>query len=254
MKKSQYFVLIMSPFILLIAAWTAVTAYGFIQPFFLPSPIQVVHAGISLFKEQHFMKDMIISLIRIIFGFTAAAALAIPIGIAMGLNKKAEILLEPMIDFIRYIPIPAVTPLFILWFGIGETEKIIVIACSVFFQLVLMVANSVKAVPEEMVEFSQTLGAGKKDLVLKVIVPYSQPRIFDDLRVAMGLAWSSLLLAEIIGATSGIGYVIIQSQRLLQTHNVLWVVVVVGILGLLTDFLFKSINTLMFPWIGKEEA
>ena len=178
--------------------------------------------------------------------------MAIPVGVSIGLSKKFQSFIEPIIDFIRYTPIPAFIPLLILWFGIGELEKIIVIVLAVFFQLVLMVSNSISHVPKDIIEFAKTLGVNKKELITKVIYQHAKPRIFDDLRVSMGWAWAGLMIAEIVGATSGIGFVIIQSQRLLRTENVISAIIIVGLLGLITDFVFKIAYKKLYPWAEKE--
>jgi NitT/TauT family transport system permease protein len=114
-----------------------------------------------------------------------------------------------------------------------------------------MVANSVSAVPRAFVESARTLGATKWQIIERVIFPFTKPRIVDDLRVSMGWAWAGLMMAEIVGSTSGIGFVIIQSQRLLQTANVIAAIIIVGILGLLTDYFFKKLHRLWFPWVPK---
>jgi NitT/TauT family transport system permease protein len=235
-------------FLFILILWSLLTYSGFIKPFFLPTPTDVGRSMIDLFIRFDFLNDIFISIFRIVTGFIIATLIAIPMGIGLGINKKFQAFIEPVVDFIRYTPIPAFIPLFILWFGIGEIEKIIVIVAAVFFQLVLMIANSVSHVPREMKEFALSLGATRRELVTKVIFQHSKPRIFDDLRVSMGWAWAGLMIAEIVGATSGIGFVIIQSQRLLQTSNVISAIIVVGILGLVTDFLFKSSYDRVFPW------
>lgn len=235
-------------FLVFLFVWSGATYGGFIQSFFLPTPVEVIRATFHLFAEQSFMRDIGISAARIFVGFIAAALLAVPLGILVGLQKKAEVLIEPVVGFIRYTPIPAFIPLFILWFGIGETEKIIVIANSVFFQLVLLVANSASSTPREFVESARTLGATKWQIVRRIIFPFSQPRILDDLRISMGWAWSALMMAEIVGSSTGIGSVIIQSQRLLQTSNVIAAIIIVGLLGVFTDVLFKKVHKIYFPW------
>jgi len=253
MSNRKHVIFSLTSFAVLILIWWLVTEFGLVKEFFLPNPIKVVGAVFTLFVEGNFIKDIGISLFRILAGFFAAVLLGIPIGILIGLNKKAEALIEPPVDFIRYTPIPAFIPLFILWFGIGELEKIIVIAASVFFQLVLMVANSVALTPKQITESAETLGATRWQIITKVIYPFSKPRIFDDLRVSMGWAWAGLILAEIVGSTSGIGFVIIQSQRLLQTHNVIGAIIIVGILGLISDYIFKRLYKKNFPWAPKIE-
>ena len=250
-NKYEYIILAFLSFLAVLVIWWVATALGLIKPFFLSSPPEVVKAIYQLFESGNFIKDVGISLSRILVGFIVAVLLGVPIGILVGLNRRAEALIEPIVDFVRYTPIPAFIPLFILWFGIGELEKIIVIAASVFFQLVLMVANSVSFTPRQILESAETLGANRWQIVLKVIFPFSKPRIFDDLRVSMGWAWSGLILAEIVGSTSGIGFVIIQSQRLLQTANVIGAIVVIGLLGLFSDIGFKWIYKKLFPWALK---
>jgi len=250
-NKYEYIILAFLSFLAVLVIWWVATALGLIKPFFLSSPPEVVKAIYQLFESGNFIKDVGISLSRILVGFIVAVLLGVPIGILVGLNRRAEALIEPIVDFVRYTPIPAFIPLFILWFGIGELEKIIVIAASVFFQLVLMVANSVSFTPRQIIESAETLGANRWQIVSKVIFPFSKPRIFDDLRVSMGWAWSGLILAEIVGSTSGIGFVIIQSQRLLQTANVIGAIVVIGLLGLFSDIGFKWIYKKLFPWAPK---
>jgi len=244
-------ILALIPFCLIVLLWLISTKLSLVKPYFLPGPGSVVLAGYALFADNNFLNDIAYSVVRIFLGFTAGAVLAIPLGLLIGSNKKAELSLEPVIDFIRYTPIPAFVPLLILWLGIGETEKIVIISASVFFQLVLMIANSVSQVPSDMIQFGRTLGLNRINVVSKVILPYSWPRIVDDMRVSLGWAWSSLLIAEIVGSTSGIGFVIIQSQRLLKTENVIFAIIIVGLLGILFDQLFKISRKLLFPWFRK---
>ena len=248
---SEYIALAFLSFLIVLGVWWFVTSVGLIADFFLPSPSAVVEATVRLFSQGNFISDIGISLFRILIGFGVAAILAVPLGILIGLNRRAEALIEPVVDFIRYTPIPAFIPLFILWFGIGELEKIVVIGVSVFFQLVLMVSNSVSLTPRDIIDSARTLGATHWHILTKVVYPYSKPRIFDDLRVSMGWAWAGLLIAEIVGSTSGIGFVIIQSQRLLQTGNVIGAIIIVGILGLTIDLIFKLLYKMFFPWAPK---
>lgn len=236
------------PFLIVLLAWWLVTRFGLVKSYFLPSPQAVAQAGRSLIFEHQLLKDILISVFRILIGFILAVVLALPIGALIGSRKGIERTVEPIIDFIRYTPIPAFIPLLILWLGVGETEKIVIIAASIFFQLVLMVANSIAKVPAEIIQFARTLGLKRKELLIKIIFPHALPAIIDDMRISMGWAWSSLLIAEIVGATSGIGYVIIQAQRLLQTGSVIFVVILVGILGIITDLIFKLVRIYLFPW------
>lgn len=235
-------------FAVVVAAWSLLTYTHSINELFLPTPSATAGALVTLFVEGHFLRDIAISTLRIVAGFVLATLVALPIGMLIGLNRTAEWLIEPIIDFIRYTPIPAFIPLFILWFGIGEIEKIVIVGFSVVFQIVLMVANSVSLVPRSSIDSARTLGASKWQVLFKVIYPYSKPRILDDLRVAMGWAWAVLTIAEIVGATSGVGFVIVQAQRLIRTPQVIAAILVVGVLGLATDAAFKWVRRVYFPW------
>ncbi len=236
---------------IILLAWHIITKLKFVPSYFLPSPLEVGNALYRMFTQGNLTKDILVSCYRVTTGFAIATALAIPCGIAIGLSKKTERLLEPTIDFIRYTPIPAFIPLFILWFGIGEGEKIVVIASTVFFQMVLMVGNAVLKTPLELIHSAQTLGASPWQIVTKIILPYIKPNIWDDMRINLGWAWSGLILAEIVGSSSGLGYVIIQSQRLLQTSNVIAAIIIIGLLGAAGDIIFKKLYTIMFPWAPK---
>lgn len=235
-------------FVVIVILWHLVSYYGFVSEVLLPSPIKVYEAIFDLFVKNKFGNDLFISLYRIIVGFTLASLLAIPLGVFMAVNKKIQLLWEPFIDFIRYTPIPAFVPLFILWFGVGEIEKVVVIASSVFFQLVLMVVNSISAVPQNIIDSARTLGLKDRDIIFKVIFHYAKPRIFEDLHISMGWALAGLMVAEIVGSVSGMGFVIIQSQRLLQTDKVIADIIVVGLLGVLSDYLFRVLYRFFFPW------
>lgn len=235
-------------FAILLGCWSLATSLGFVKPFFLPAPLSVVRGFFELFAYEGFLGDVLMSVWRVFAGFSIAVLLGIPCGIAIGLSKKAEASIEPMVAFIRYIPTPALIPLFILWAGIGETEKILAIAQLLFFQFTLMTSNAVLSTPREVIESARTLGASRWQIVLHVIFPYIRPRIFDDLRISIGMAWSALMAAEIVGATSGIGLVIIQAQRLLNTSNVMAGILTIGFIGLVTDVLLKKLYPVLFPW------
>jgi NitT/TauT family transport system permease protein len=231
--------------------WMAVSASGYVRDFFLPSPIAVAKAIYYFIANGSIWAHIGYSVFRITLGFVVAIVTGVPLGIWLALNRKARAALEPLIDFTRYTPIPAFIPLFILWFGIGETEKVIVIFSSVFFQIVPMTVNSVSLTPRELIESARTLGATKWQTITRVLLPYSLPRIWDDLRVSMGWAWSVLIIAEMVGSAHGLGYVILQAQRLLQTATVMAAIVIIGTLGFVTDLIFRRCAIRWFPWVER---
>ena len=251
LPRGTYFFLGASSFFVLILIWQGIASFNMVKDYFLPSPIAVGQSVIDLFIKYDFLSDCKASFYRVSIGYVLAAVLAIPIGLLIGSFNFIEALLEPVNDFIRYTPLAAFIPLIVLWFGIGDLNQITIIFFGVFWSLILMVSDSVANVPKEILETAHTLGISRARILIFVIFPQALPGIFDSLRVAIGWAWSSLILAEIVGANTGIGHMIMESQRFLRTGNVIAGIILVGILGVFLDFLFKAAYPLLFPWTEK---
>jgi NitT/TauT family transport system permease protein len=166
----------------------------------------------------------------------------------MGAYKPVESFFEPFISFARYLPASAFIPLLILWAGIGETQKLLVIFIGVFFQIVLMVAGIVGATRRDLVEAAYTLGAKADGIVRRVLLPNAAPQIAETLRLVLGWAWTYVIVAELIGASEGIGHMITDSQALLNTGQIIFGIIVIGVIGLVSDFAFKRLNQRLFPW------
>jgi NitT/TauT family transport system permease protein len=247
--KGLYLILALSSFAFFIILWSILTYGRFVDPLFLPSPGRVFQAGIDLFLELEFAIDILSSVYRVMMGFIIAAIIGVPIGLIMGTFKVAEAFTEPVVGFIRYMPASAFIPLFILWLGIGDVEKIAIIFVGSFFQLVLMVAVVAKNVHKDMLETAYTLGAKRFQVIRKVLLPASLPGIVDTLRIIVGWAWTYIIVAELVASASGIGYMIISSQRMLRTGNIIFGILTIGILGLLTDFFSKWLYHKLFPWV-----
>lgn len=249
--KQNYLLLGFFGFALTFVIWATLTYTGLVKPFFLPSPSNVINSTIRLFVEFNLFLDILISLYRILVGFVLACIIAIPLGILIGSIKWVEAFLEPLVAFVRYIPPSAFVPLSILWFGIGESQKFFIIFIGVAPYLMILTADVVAHVKKEFIEAAYTLGAKDKQIYTQIIIPYSLPGIWDSIRVMLGAAWTFIILVEIIAATSGLGYVIAQSQRFLQTGNVISVIIIIGLLGLITDYIFKITYKRFFPWSEK---
>ena len=247
--KGLYLVLALSSFAFFLIVWSILTYGGFVDPLFLPSPGRVFQAGVDLFGELGFTNDILNSVYRVMMGFVIAAIIGVPLGLLMGTFKVAEALTEPVVGFIRYMPASAFIPLFILWLGIGDVEKIAIIFVGSFFQLVLMVAVVAKNVHKDMLETAYTLGAKRFQVIRKVLLPASLPGIVDTLRIIVGWAWTYIIVAELVASASGIGYMIISSQRMLRTGNIIFGILTIGMLGLITDFFFKWLYNRLFPWV-----
>lgn len=249
--QRTYAALTVGSFLFLLALWCLFTYTGRVQPFFLPAPTAVVRAGIRLFAEFHLILDIRDSFYRVGMAFLLSVLLAVPIGVLMGTFKSVEAVVEPINDFIRYMPVPAFVPLCILWIGIGSGCQIAVIFIGTFFQLLLLVADAAANCPKEYLEVSYTIGAGRVFALARVILPYAMPAIYDSVRVAFGWAWSYLLLAEIVAANTGLGHMIMESQRFLRTDQVIAGIIIIGIIGVIIDMLFKAVYRVLFSWTEK---
>jgi len=235
-------------FVLFVAAWGVATFGGFVSPTFLADPLTMVREGYALFAKYGFAKDVALTIWRVVGGFVLAAAVAVPLGIAMGAYKPIEAFFEPFVSFARYLPASAFIPLLILWAGIGELQKLLVIFIGSFFQIVLMVAVIVGGTRRDLVEAAYTLGADAHGVVRRVLLPNSAPAIAETLRLVLGWAWTYVIVAELIGASSGIGHMITDSQALLNTGQIIFGIIVIGMIGLVSDFAFKWANQRLFPW------
>jgi NitT/TauT family transport system permease protein len=235
-------------FVLFVATWGAATFGGLVSPTFLADPLTMAREGYALFAKYGFAKDVALTIWRVVGGFVLAAAVAVPLGIAMGAYKPIEAFFEPFVSFARYLPASAFIPLLILWAGIGEMQKLLVIFIGAFFQIVLMVAFTVGGTRRDLVEAAYTLGASARGIVRRVLLPNSAPAIAETLRLVLGWAWTYVIVAELIGASSGIGHMITDSQALLNTGQIIFGIIVIGMIGLVSDFAFKWANQQLFPW------
>ena len=235
-------------FVLVLAVWAALTYGGAVQPLFLPKPGTVAKAWYDMFAHEDFLSDVWASFWRILVGFLIASALAIPLGIAIGSFRAAQAFFEPIVAAIRYMPASAFIPLLIIWFGIGQKEKFAVIWFGVFFPLTLMVADVSANVPKELVNIAYTLGATRRQVFRRVLLPACWPGVIDTLRIGIGWAWTYLIVAELVAASTGIGHVILQSSRFLETEKIIAGILTIGILGLLSDAFFRILYRTLFPY------
>lgn len=235
-------------FVLFVAVWALVTFSGMVSPTFLADPITMLEQGVSLFTEYNFSLDIGMTVMRVLAGFLLAALIGVPLGIMMGAYKMWEAFLEPFVSFCRYLPASAFVPLLILWAGIGEMQKILVIFIGSFFQIVLMVAVTVSSARRDLVEAAYTLGCSNRSIVRRVLIPGAAPGIAELLRLVLGWAWTYVIVAELIGSESGIGHMIVDSQALLNTGQIIFGIIVIGCIGLVSDYLFKVANRHLFAW------
>jgi NitT/TauT family transport system permease protein len=236
------------PFAGVALLWFVLPHTAEIPEIFLP-PIQKMPGAVwRMFTQEGILGDVLISCLRVLAGFLCAVAVATPVGILMGYSSRVAHIFDPIVAFVRYMPVPVFIPLCILWFGSGNLEKTVILFLGVFFQLVLMIKDAVTSVRQEYYEAATMLGAPRRDLVLRVLWPAALPQIFNNYRICIGWAWTYLVVAEIVGASSGIGYYIIKAQRYLMVPQIFAAMVLIGVLGMATDIGMAALHGWLFPW------
>ena len=234
--------------VLVIGLWCWLTYGGHVRPDFLAAPHEVLLAGWRGLTLGSLLGHIWSSVVVIFSGFLLASVLAVPLGILMGSFKVVEALIEPITGFMRYLPVSAMIPLLILWIGIGIEQKIAVIFIGTFFQQLVLIADVSARVSKDLIDVSYTLGASRRQVVTRVLFPACMPGVMDNLRVTMGWAWTYLVVAELVAANSGLGYMILNAMRGLFTDIIILGIVVIGILGLITDQLFQLLRRWLLPW------
>lgn len=230
-------------------AWQLLARSGWVEPVFMPGPLQVLERLRSWYADDALLADIGISTLRVVAGWALSAIIALPLGLFIGSFRGVQALLEPLTDFIRYMPAVAFIPLVMVWVGIDEGAKIAIIFIGTFFQMVLMMAEDVRRVPMAQIEAAQTLGASRTEIIEKVIVPSAKPALLDTLRVTMGWAWTYLVVAELVAASSGLGFAILKAQRFLQTDKIFAGILLIGVIGLLIDQLLRLAHRRAFPYL-----
>lgn len=233
---------------LFLLIWVLLTSLGLVSRIFLPSPLAVGQELIRQIESGVLWQDASVSLYRITVGWLLSTLFALPIGILMGNFHFFEGLFEPFIDLVRYMPAVAFIPLTILWLGIGDSQKFAILFIGTFFQEVLMIADNVKTVPREWIQVSYTFGLSRWEVLRKVVLPAAMPGIWDTFRITLGWAWTYLVVAELVAANLGLGYRIMRAQRFLETETILLGILIIGVMGLVTDYFFKITYKRLFSW------
>lgn len=215
---------------------------------FLPTPGAVIEAAKSMLQDDTLGSNVFASVQVVLIGFVVSAVVAVPVGLLMGTFRIVQGALEPVINFVRYLPVTSFVPLFILWIGIGIEERVTVILFGVFFQQVVMVADVARGVSKDLVNASYTLGSSRRDVVFHVLAPASLPGIIDALRITMGWAWTYLVVAELVAASSGLGYLSMQAMRGFRVDIIFLAIAIIGLLGLITDQIFRLLRLKVTSW------
>jgi len=235
-------------FILIILGWCVFSFSGAVSEVFLPSPVAVVKKLIEMHSDGSLWLSCWESTRRVLVGWLWSVIIALPVGMLMANSRKFSAFIQPIIEFARYLPVVALVPLTLLYMGIDEGQKYMIIFLGTFFQLVLMVCDTVSGVDKNMINAAKTLGASKFQIYKEVIFPASLPGLMDDFRMTIGWAWTYLVVAEMVAASNGLGYMILRSQRYLATDTIFAGLIMIGLIGLVTDWIFRLLSRVVAPW------
>jgi taurine transport system permease protein len=242
--------------LVVLAIWWAVTALKLIAPLFLPAPYQVFHQLLTIASAQGFMdatlwQHLAASLTRIVIALLAAVVIGVPIGILMGLNETARGILDPLIELYRPVPPLAYLPLMVIWFGIGETSKILLIYLAIFAPVALSALAGVKSAQQVRIRAAQALGGSRWQVLWYVILPGALPEILTGVRIGLGVGWSTLVAAELIAATRGLGFMVQSAGEFLATDVVLAGIAVIALIAFTLEVGLRALQRRLTPWHGE---
>lgn len=234
--------------VLALLVWWASTASGLIAPIFLPAPGDVLHAARLALAHGDLLIDVLVSARRVFLGFALAAAIAVPLGVVMGVWRPAKAVMDPFISLLR--PLPSITwiPLSILWLGIGETQKVAIVFLGSWIYVLLYTVESTRRVDPLLVRAARNLGASDIGVMREVILPGALPGIIAGLKVTLAIAWSCVLTAEMIAAQNGLGALIWQAKDWGNLPLVLVGMLCISLTVLLADWLALRLERLLLPW------
>ncbi len=236
--------------ILVLLGWGLISGTGWVDALFLPSPARVATALQGEATSGQLWSDSVASISRVLLGFALSALVSLPLGLLMGSFGSVSRALEPLMGLIRYMPAPAFIPLLIIYFGLGELPKVLLIFLGTVFFNTLMIMDAVKFVPQELIESTYTLGGSRRQILGSVILPYIAPNVIDAFRINMASAWNLVIVAELIAANEGLGKRISLAQRFLRTDEIFACLIVIGLIGIAIDLGFRWLMKVSCRWTG----
>lgn len=239
--------------IIVVIAWVLVTTYGSIPSGILPTIPKVGKSFVSMVQTGQLQKDLIVSLSRVLKGFLVSAVLGIVLGSLIGMFQTMKELFLPMITVIRQIPIIAWIPLIILWCGIGESSKVVIIVLAAFFSILVNTESGMESTPKEYIEVAKLYKLSPWKTFTNVYLPHALPQILVGLKLGLSVSWMAVVAAELIAATSGIGYRMSNARSLMQSDVVIVCMIVVGLVGIIMDKLIGWLFSLITPWKRVEQ-
>lgn len=242
--------------IVAIALWQAISMAGVFPAFALPSPVAVWQAFTDISRNgyggQSLIGDILISCFRIIVGFVGAIAIGVPVGLLMSRSKIVFDIIDPLLQFIRPVPPLAYIPLLVVWFGIGELPKAILILVGTIPVIIIGTMSGVKSTPPLRIAVARTLGATNAQIFRRIVLPSAMPEIFTSMRVGIGVAWTCLVAAELIAASSGLGWLVQFAGQALQVAVVIVGIIVIGVIGYAMELVIRQLENWIVPWRGHD--
>jgi len=243
------FLLGLSLWIIFFAFWSLSVPMGWSTEILLPGPLKVLDALYDLIANRGFMSDIGISIYRIVISFIAASLVAVPLGILMGSFASIEAFFNPFVSAMRYLPAPSFIPILLMWFGTGDAPKLALLFIGVVWFMATIIMDHTKNVRTEFIETGQTLGGNRRQILMTVIVPAVLPDVMTAMRQMLAVSWTYLVIAEIVASTNGIGAMMMRAKRFIHTDEIIAGIIVIGLLGLVFDYLFRQLRRIMFPYL-----
>ena len=238
-----------------LAAWAAVADFQLVSPMFMPSPLKVwdalVDAQVDGYRGHSLLAHFSFSMMRVLLGFASAVIIGVPTGLLMGRSRLIHAAIDPFVEFFRPLPPLGYYMLLVLWLGIGEASKIVLLFLTGFPVMVVSAAAAVRSVQENHLRVARSLGLTEKQVFWSVIVPSSLPALFTAARLTVGVTFGSLVAAEIVAATRGLGFVILNSSQYLRTDYVFMGIIIIGVIAMILDRMASALERAVVPWAGK---
>lgn len=241
--------------LVLIALWFLVTSMGWVRPLFLPSPFAVYDKFVVAMTEgvanSTLIQHTLASIGRVFGAFALACVTAIPLGILMGVNRVVRGLFDPIIEFYRPLPPLAYLPLVIIWLGIGEFPKVFLIFLAIFAPMAIAARAGVRSVSIEQIHAAYAMGASRSQVITQVVMKAALPEIFTGMRIGIGVGWTTLVAAEMVAASRGLGFMVLNAAEYLASDTVIMGIIVIGVFAFAFDLLIRYLEKVLIPWKGR---
>ncbi|ROP60109.1 taurine transport system permease protein [Enterobacter sp. BIGb0383] len=256
MRLSQHIAISVLSVAIFFVIWQIAATRQWVDPLLLPSLTDIGLTAEELladgYRQVPLWQHVAVSLARALGAFSVAIVIGIPLGLLMGLSDGLSAVLNPFVQFLRPLPKIALIPLAVVWLGIGEASKFFLIFIATFLSVVVGAAAAVERIGRARIRVAQTLGASKRQIFLRVVLPDALPDLFTTVRLSIGIGWTSLIAAEMVAASSGLGWMVINASSYLRTDIVMLGILLLGGIGYLLDLLLLGLQRLTVPWAGKE--